>query len=197
MFTVCHISLHLERRLLISITERHVPRTDRSCQVHTLVLFSAGDQALPHDDDVYLLNEVGGFTGAAAFFPERLADRPGSPAVALTDFKISGVSVPISSDSPLTRSITYTDGITLSHAQNLFSITFAGLDYLRSQTTRYRYRLEGLEHQWNEVGSDQRHATYTTLPAGRYPLRVQAARSRGAWNEVGAKLAIEIHARME
>lgn len=134
----------------------------------------------------------GGFTGAVAFFPERLADRPGSPAVALTDFKISGVSVPISSDSPLTRSITYTDGITLSHAQNLFSITFAGLDYLRSQTTRYRYRLEGLEHRWNEVGSDQRHATYTTLPAGRYTLRVQAARSRGAWNEAGATLAIEI-----
>jgi len=44
----------------------------------------------------------------------------------------------------------------------------------------------------NEVGSDQRHATYMTLPAGRYILRVQAARRRGAWNEAGAKLAIEI-----
>ena len=134
----------------------------------------------------------GGFPGAVAFFPERLGDRPGSPAVVLTDFKLSGISVPINRDSPLTRSITYTDRITLSHAQNMFSITFAGLDYLSPQTTRYRYRLEGLEHQWNEVGSDERHATYTTLPAGRYTLRVQAARSRGAWNEAGATLAIEI-----
>jgi ligand-binding sensor domain-containing protein/signal transduction histidine kinase len=134
----------------------------------------------------------GGFPGAVAFFPERLGDRPGSPAVVLTDFKLSGVSVPINPDSPLTRSITYTDRLTLSHTQNMFSVTFAGLDYLSPQTTRYRYRLEGLEHQWNEVGSDQRHATYTTLPAGRYTLQVQAARSRGAWNEVGAKLAIEI-----
>jgi ligand-binding sensor domain-containing protein/signal transduction histidine kinase len=134
----------------------------------------------------------GGFPGAVAFFPERLRDRPGSPAVVLTDFKLSGVSVPINPDSPLTRSISYTDRITLSHAQNMLSITFAGLDYLSPQTTRYRYRLEGLEPQWNEVGSDQRHATYTTLPAGRYILRVQAAGRRGAWNEAGATLAIEI-----
>ena len=133
----------------------------------------------------------GGFPGAVAFFPDRLRERPGAPAVVLTDFKVSGKSVPIAPDSPLTQSITYTDRVTLSHTQNMFSITFAGLDYLSSQSTRYRYRLEGLEQQWNEVGSDQRHATYTTLPAGQYTLRVQAARSRGSWND-GATLAIEI-----
>jgi signal transduction histidine kinase/ligand-binding sensor domain-containing protein len=133
----------------------------------------------------------GGFPGAVAFFPDRLKERTGAPAVVLTDFKLSGKSVSISPDSLLTQSITYTDRVTLSHAQNMLSITFAGLDYLSPQTTRYRYRLEGLEQQWNEVGSDQRHATYTTLPAGRYTLRVQAARSRGPWNS-GTTLAIEI-----
>jgi hypothetical protein len=90
------------------------------------------------------------------------------------------------------HSITYTDRLTLSHAQNIFSVTFAGLDYLGAQTTRYPYRLEGLDRQWNEVGSDRRQATYTTLSAGRYTLRVQAARSRGAWNEEGVSLPIEI-----
>jgi signal transduction histidine kinase/ligand-binding sensor domain-containing protein len=134
----------------------------------------------------------GGFPGALAFFPERLGDRPGFPAVVLTDFELSGVGVAINPDSPLTRSITYTDRITLTHAQNMLSVTFAGLDYLSPQTTRYRYRLEGLEPQWNAVSSDQRHATYTTLPAGRYTLRVQAARSHGTWNEAGATLEIEI-----
>jgi signal transduction histidine kinase/ligand-binding sensor domain-containing protein len=134
----------------------------------------------------------GGFPGAVAFFPERLVDRSGSPTVVLTDFKLSGVSVPINPDSPLTQSISYTDRITLSHAQNMISVTFAGLDVFSPQTTRYRYRLEGIEPQWNVVGSDQRHATYTTLPAGRYTLRVEAASSRGAWNEAGATLVIEI-----
>ena len=37
----------------------------------------------------------GGFPGAVVFFPERLGDPPGSPAVVLTDFKLSGISVPI------------------------------------------------------------------------------------------------------
>jgi signal transduction histidine kinase/ligand-binding sensor domain-containing protein len=134
----------------------------------------------------------GGFPGAVAFFPERLHERPGSPAIVLTDFKLSGVSVPISPESLLTRAITYTEKLRLSHSQNLFSVTFAGLDYLNPQTTRYRYRLDGLEQQWNEVGSEQRRASYTTLPSGTYMLRVQAAKARGVWPDTGAQLAIEV-----
>ena len=50
--------------------------------------------------------------------------------------------------------------------------------------------LEGLDHQWNEVGSDQRTASYTTLPAGVYTFRVQGATARGPWSEPGVALRI-------
>jgi len=42
------------------------------------------------------------------------------------------------------------------------------------------------------VGSDQRVASYTTLPKGEYRFRVQGATSRGAWDEPGVSLDIEV-----
>jgi signal transduction histidine kinase len=49
-----------------------------------------------------------------------------------------------------------------------------------------------LERNWNEAGSHQRQATYTTLPAGKYTFRAQGATSTGAWSEPGASVRIEI-----
>jgi signal transduction histidine kinase len=134
----------------------------------------------------------GGFSGPTAFFPEKVGDRPYIPPIVLTDFRLFGTPVELKRGSPLTKSISYTDAITLSHKQSVFSIGFSALSYFNAATNRYRYKLEGLDHQWNEVGSDQRLASYTTLPAGIYTFHVQGATSRGAWSEPGAQLRIEI-----
>jgi ligand-binding sensor domain-containing protein/signal transduction histidine kinase len=134
----------------------------------------------------------GGFSGATAFYPDRIRESSYLPNTVLTDFRLSGVSVAIGSASPLKKSITYTDSITLSHRQNNFAIEFSALSYFNAATNRYRYKLEGLDNQWHEVGSDQRLASYTTLPGGTYTFRVQGATSRGAWSEPGAALSIEI-----
>jgi PAS domain S-box-containing protein len=71
-------------------------------------------------------------------------------------------------------------------------LEFSALSYFNPATNRYRYKLDGLDRQWHEVGSNQRLVTYTTLPAGRYTFRVQGATSRGAWSEPGLELAVEI-----
>jgi signal transduction histidine kinase len=94
--------------------------------------------------------------------------------------------------SPLQSSISFTHDLTLSHRQNVFSLTFAALSYANPVTNRYRYKLEPLEREWNEVGSDRRQATYTTLPAGTYTFRAQGATSTGVWSEPGASVRIHI-----
>jgi PAS domain S-box-containing protein len=66
------------------------------------------------------------------------------------------------------------------------------LSFFNPATNRYRYMLESLDQKWNEVGSDQRLASYTTLPAGTYLFRVQGASRRGPWSEPGAQLRIQI-----
>jgi ligand-binding sensor domain-containing protein len=134
----------------------------------------------------------GGFSGVVAFYPDRVQEPPYFPATVLTDFRLSGVEVPIGKKSLLERSITYTDSVTLTNKQNIFSFEFSALSYLNSATNRYRYKLEGLDGNWHEVDSSERIASYTTLPKGHYLLRVQSATSRGSWGEPGVSLHIHI-----
>ena len=134
----------------------------------------------------------GGFSGATAFYPSRIVNNSFVPRTVLTEFRLSGNLVPIGPKSPLKRSIVYDDSITLAHQQNMFSIEFSALSYFSAETNRYRYKLEGLDDGWHEVGSNQRTANYTTLPAGTYFFDVQGATSRGNWSEPAARLRIEI-----
>jgi PAS domain S-box-containing protein len=134
----------------------------------------------------------GGFNGGTVFHPDSIADPSYTPPLVLTDFRLSGTPVDIGGGSPLSKSVTYTNRLTLSHEQRNFSLAFSALSYLSPGTNRYRYRLEGLDDTWHEVGSDERLATYTTLPVGVYTFRAQGATSRGVWSEPGAAVLIEI-----
>jgi signal transduction histidine kinase len=139
----------------------------------------------------------GGFSGVTAFFPDQVvADAVVAnafvPPIVLTDFRLFGRPVTLSPGSPLKKAVNYTDTITLSHSENIFSIGFSALSYFNAATNRYRYMLEGLDQKWNEVGSDQRLASYTTLPTGTYMFHVQGASRRGPWSEPGAQLRIQI-----
>jgi PAS domain S-box-containing protein len=134
----------------------------------------------------------GGFSGGVAFYPDKVVDSPYVPPVVLTDFQLFGRPVTIGPDFPLEKSISYTRTLRLSHRENIFSLEFASLSFVNPETNHYRYRLDGLDSQWHEVGSNQRLVTYTTLPTGTYTFHVQGATSRGAWSEPGRELTIEI-----
>jgi ligand-binding sensor domain-containing protein/signal transduction histidine kinase len=133
-----------------------------------------------------------GFAGAVGIFPGKLEEVPYAPQVVLTDLELSGAPAAIGDGGPLSQSIAYTDRIVLPHEINIFSLSFAGLDFFSPESNRYRYKLEGLDRNWNEVGSNIRRAAYTTLPAGSYTFRVQSATARGAWSAPGTSLRVVI-----
>jgi PAS domain S-box-containing protein len=135
---------------------------------------------------------MGGVDGLTAFYPDRVIDNPYVFPVVLTDFRLFNNPLQVGEKSVLRKSISYTDSLTLSHDQNIFSLEFSSLSYANPRRIRYRYMLEGLEKTWNEVGSDRRFVTYTTLPPARYTFRVQASRSSGVWNLNGASVVITI-----
>ena len=134
----------------------------------------------------------GGYSGATAFFPDKVEETSYTPPIVLTDFRLYGNPLKIGSQSPLHKSISYASDLILSHDQNLFSLSFAALSYANPATNRYRYMLEGLDHGWNEVGSDRRQATYTTLPPATYVFRVQGATGSGTWSDPGVAVRIVI-----
>ena len=134
----------------------------------------------------------GGFSGATAFYPDKVVDSTDVPTIVLTDFTLSGVPVEVGPRSLLERAISSTDKLTLSHRQDIFSIEFSALSYLNAATNRYRYRLDGLDKDWHEVDGDQRQASYTTLPSGTYTFRVQGSIRGGPWSEPGTTLQITV-----
>ncbi len=134
----------------------------------------------------------GGFSGGTSFFPEQVRGNTYTPPVVLTDFRLFGNSVGIGGPSLLARPISYTSEISLAHKQNAFSFTFAALSYSDPVGNRYRYKLDGLDRDWTETGSDRRSASYTTLPPGSYVFRVQGATSSGAYGEPGVALRIRV-----
>jgi signal transduction histidine kinase/ligand-binding sensor domain-containing protein len=134
----------------------------------------------------------GGFAGAVEFDPDTVLDELYTPPIVLTGLELSGELVKPGPGSPLTHTIDYTKELTLSNSQRSFAVQFAALSFRSPRTNRYRYRLEGLDADWQEVGSDRRIASYTTLPPGVYNLRVQGATNRSPWSEPGATLRITV-----
>jgi signal transduction histidine kinase/ligand-binding sensor domain-containing protein len=130
--------------------------------------------------------------GVIAFFPEKVVDNSYVAPVVLTDFRLFGRLLHVGGDSPLKQSINSTDSLSLSAAQNMFSVEFSVLSYVSPEQNRYRYRLDELETEWNETSSAHRLVTYTTLPPGDYVFRVQGANNRGLWNEKGVALRLHI-----
>jgi signal transduction histidine kinase/ligand-binding sensor domain-containing protein/CheY-like chemotaxis protein len=134
----------------------------------------------------------GSTEGLTIFRPEDLARNPYVPPVVLTDFLLSGKSVRPGKGSPLAGPIWAVKSVRLDHTQNIFSMEFSALSYTAPEKNRYRYRLEGLEQQWNEGDGKRRLATYTNLPPRSYVFRVQAANNAGVWNDNGATLTITV-----
>ena len=64
-------------------------------------------------------------------------------------------------------------------------IDYTALSMVAPEKVRFRYRLEGIDRDWHDVGN-RRQAYYTDLPPRQYRFRVAAANNSGVWNEVGA-----------
>jgi ligand-binding sensor domain-containing protein/signal transduction histidine kinase len=70
-------------------------------------------------------------------------------------------------------------------------IDYTALSLVAPEKIRFRYKLEGYDHDWHEAGN-RRQAFYTNLPPGDYTFRVIACNNNGVWNESGAALSMVI-----
>ena len=77
-------------------------------------------------------------------------------------------------DSVLKTSLAETQDLTLSSDIRVITFEFAALNYVSPEKNRYRYKLEGFDDDWTEVGSDRRRVTYTNLDPKQYTFRVLA-----------------------
>ena len=69
------------------------------------------------------------------------------------------------------------------------TISYTGLSLAVPERVRFRYFLEGFDHNWSEPVA-AREAVYTNLGPGLYRFRVISSNSDGRWNGTGSEAAM-------
>jgi signal transduction histidine kinase len=70
-------------------------------------------------------------------------------------------------------------------------IEYSALSLVTPEKVLFRYKLEGHDGDWQEVGN-RRQAFYNNLPPGNYRFRVSACNNNGIWNEAGTFLDFSV-----
>lgn len=81
--------------------------------------------------------------------------------------------------------------LNLAYTDTMFSIDFFAADYSNPSLIQYAYMLEGLNEDW-VISNDSHVASFTTLPAGNYQLKLAAASPDGTWNWNGTSLSVVV-----
>ena len=156
--------------------------------------FNYGASYKAHDGEL-LFAGVNGFN---RFYPQNIKDDSQKPQVALTQFLVSNKPISTAATSinqtetsfSIPESINSLNTLTLTYLQNLITFEFAALHFSNTQKNQYAYRLIGQDKNWLTTNYNNRRATYTNLPAGRYQLQIKASNADGYWNEQGKTLNI-------
>lgn len=133
----------------------------------------------------------GGQYGFNSFFPNEVVVDSVAPRIILSDLQVRNESVLPGKDSPIKININEVKEIILDHEQNNFTLYFSALHYANPELNQYKYKLEGFDDEWIEVGN-KRFVSYTSLPYKTYTFRVIASNSDGVWNEQGLSVKIRI-----
>jgi signal transduction histidine kinase/ligand-binding sensor domain-containing protein len=72
-------------------------------------------------------------------------------------------------------------------------IDYTALSLVAAEKVRFRYKLEGRDRDWQDVGT-RRQAFYSDLPPRNYRFRVMACNNSGVWNEAGTFLDFAVAA---
>lgn len=134
----------------------------------------------------------GGVDGYTVFSPaDVLQTKPPVPIV-FTGLSISNKPVDWKKDSTVVDSpVGYAKKIILHQGQNMFTISFASLDFRSNEKKFYKYRLDGFDKEWTNP-TNKNEATYTNLGPGTYLFHVTGTNADGVWNADSISMEIVV-----
>jgi signal transduction histidine kinase len=83
------------------------------------------------------------------------------------------------------------DGLTIPPRTRTLEIAYTGISLSEPRKVRFRYRLEGFDHDWQNAGA-RRNAFYTNLRPGRYRFQVLATNNGRVWDDAGDSVSFEL-----
>ncbi|KAB7764323.1 sensor histidine kinase [Xanthomonas maliensis] len=121
--------------------------------------------------------------GVVTLAPRLLPRNTVVPPVYIKSITVDGKRI---GDDANTRSV-----LQLPSTPKVMQIAYTAPSFTMPERVRFRYRLEGSQMGWEDVGT-RREAFFTGLPPGNYRFQVVAANESGVWNGTGASLAFVV-----
>lgn len=123
----------------------------------------------------------GGFNGYTGFYPKNIKGNVDKPITFITGLKLFNKPIAVGDDSKiLPTDISLSKKITLQYTQNVFTIDFVILNYIRAEKNKYAYQIQNIDKGWNYTNLPS--ATYNNLPAGQYHFLAKGKNSDGVWS---------------
>ena len=143
--------------------------------------FNLGASFKSSDGTIYF----GGIAGFNAISPDEVSAERTPPKLAIS--RILVMNERREFDTPYHA----LQEIELGYQDRMFSVEFYAADYTNPDLVNYAYKLDGINPDWI-VSPEARVASFTTLPAGRYELKLAAASPDGTWNWDGISLSLVV-----
>jgi len=133
----------------------------------------------------------GTLNGLIKFDPDQVRYNLGKQKIYFTKLRLFNKDIEVGDSTHiLDQHISSLGHIALQHSQNVISIDFALLNYIKSDKNKYAYQLVGLDPDW--VFTNSPTATYMNLLPGNYTLKVKGANNDGIWSDVST-LQVKVH----
>lgn len=131
----------------------------------------------------------GGINGISYFYPKTLDQAPLKLKVTFTGLEVFNKTVvPDDGYGILDQHIDQAAKLTFGHEFKQFSIFFNAFNYISPNRTKYQYKLEGFDADW-QLTDNVPKASYTNLQPGKYVFHVKAI---GPLGESSATKSLEI-----
>jgi signal transduction histidine kinase/ligand-binding sensor domain-containing protein/DNA-binding response OmpR family regulator len=138
----------------------------------------------------------GGGHGFNIFDPLTIHANIYKPRLIFTDFLLFNKSIKaneeVNGHVVLSKAISATRELTLTHSENVFTIEFAALNFFNPNKVRHQYMMEGFDKDWLDADNAIRKATYTNLDGGDYIFKVRAISQEGKWDPDYITLKIKV-----
>lgn len=130
--------------------------------------------------------------GQLYFHPDSVQLDTSLPELILSGLSVNNEPVKVGAqDNLLSKSINFTDRITLKPDQNIFAISYGAIEYRYPDEVRYAVWLKGFHKDWQQVG-DKREASFTNLDPGSYTFQVKVQNHHGFWSKTPRSLIIRV-----
>ena len=134
----------------------------------------------------------GGINGFNAFYPADIKDTVFFPEILFTGVNTrSRSSENLQGESLLEEPFKSITGLRLKYNQRDISISFIGINYINPEGTFYRYKMQGLDGNWNDLGN-KREINFAYLPVGTYQLQIKASTDPDSWGDAFKAISITV-----